>query len=166
MLKLYKNKSPHIASDSKILAGAIIIGDVIIESGVSIWFNSVIRGDYESITIGKNTNIQDLVMVHTDHNYPTIIGKNCSIAHHVVLHGCTIGNNTLIGMNATILNGAKIGNNCIIGANSLVTSNTEIPDNSLVYGNPAKVIRQLTEKEINMISENALTYKSLSNSYS
>ena len=166
MVEKFEDKYPEIHNSCFVAGSADILGDVHIGENSNVWFGTVIRGDTNRIIIGKNTNIQDLVMVHTDHNYPTIIGKDCSIAHHVVLHGCTIGNNTLIGMNATILNGAKIGNNCIIGANSLVTSNTEIPDNSLAYGNPAKVIRQLTEKEINMISENALTYKSLSNSYS
>ena len=104
-------------------------------------------------------------MIHTDTNYPTTIGRNCSIGHHVILHGCEIKDNVLIGMNSTILNGAIIGKNSLIGANSLVTSNTIIPDNSLALGNPAKVIRQLTNEEIKSIKENALYYLELSKNY-
>lgn len=165
MIIKYQDKIPYIAKGVKILPGAIIIGDVEIEENVSIWFNSVIRGDYEKIKIGQNTNIQDLVMIHTDTNYPTTIGKNCSIGHHVILHGCTIKDHVLIGMNSTILNGAVIGENSLIGANSLVTSNTIIPNNSLVFGNPAKVIRQLTDDEIKSIKENASHYLKLSKNY-
>lgn len=166
MLIKFKDKSPYIGKNVKIFPGAYIIGDCKLEDNVSVWFNSILRADYEKIVIGKNTNIQDLVMIHTDTNFPTVIGEYCTIAHHVVIHGCTIKDNTLIGMNSTILNGAVIGSNCIIGANSLVTSNTIIPDNSLVFGNPAKVIRTLTTEEINYIKENAVHYIKLSSTYS
>lgn len=165
MLKQYQNKKPKIDKTCFLADGTIVIGDVIAEKGVSIWFNSVIRADLDSIIIGYNTNIQDLVMIHTDKNFPTVVGNNCSIGHHVVLHGCKIGNNVLIGMNATILNDAQIGNNCIIGANSLVTSRTVIPDNHLAFGNPAKIVRPLTEEEIATIKENAKHYLNLSRTY-
>lgn len=165
MLINYLNKTPNINQTAIIFDGAIIIGDVTLDSNTSVWFNSVIRADSEPITIGANTNIQDLVVIHTDTNYPTTIGSYVSVGHSVILHGCTIGNNTLIGMNATILNGAKIGNNCIIGANSLVTANTIIPDNSLAFGNPCKVIRTLTAEEIDNIRNNALHYVNLSKNY-
>ncbi|QVK17072.1 gamma carbonic anhydrase family protein [Mycoplasmatota bacterium] len=156
---------PEIDKTCYIAEGAIVIGNVLLEKKVSVWFNSVIRADLDIVKIGENTNIQDLVMIHTDKNFPTIIGNNCSIGHHVVLHGCQIGNNVLVGMNATILNGAQIGNNCIIGANSLVTSHTVIPDNHLAFGNPAKVIRALKKEEIAKISENANHYCKLSRNY-
>jgi len=165
MIKAYQNKTPLVPKTCYLAEGSILIGDVTLDSHVSVWFNSVIRADLDKVTIGKNTNIQDLAMIHTDTNYPTIVGSNCSIAHHVILHGCTIGSNTLIGMNATVLNGAKIGDNCIIGANSLVTSHTVVPDDHLAFGNPARVIRKLTEDEIKSINENASHYLTLCRSY-
>jgi|SRR5690554_2097008 len=165
MLIKYKNKSPYIGTNVKILTGALIIGDVTLSDNVSVWFNSVIRADYEYINIGNNTNIQDLVMIHDDTNFPTNIGENCSIAHHCVIHGCSIKNNTLIGMNSTILNGALIGSNCIIGANSLVTGKTVIPDNTLAFGNPVKIVRKLTDEEIQDITNNANHYQSLGKKY-
>ncbi len=138
--------------------GSVIKGDVDCGENVSIWYNATIRGDIESITIGDNTNIQDNVVIHVDVNYKTTIGDNVTVGHSAVLHGCTIGNNTVIGMGAIILNGAKIGNNCIVGAGTLITQNKEIPDGSLVYGNPAQIIRPLTEEEIKQNTANAQWY--------
>lgn len=138
--------------------GSVIKGDVDCGDNVSIWYNATIRGDIEPVYIGNNTNIQDNVVIHVDVNYKTTIGDNVTVGHSAILHGCTIGNNTVIGMGAIILNGAKIGNNCIIGAGTLITQNKEIPDGQLVYGNPAQIIRPLTEEEIKHNTENAEWY--------
>ena len=132
---------------------AELIGKVKLEHNASVWFNAVLRGDNELITVGENSNVQDGSICHTDINYPLVIGKNCTIGHMVMLHGCTIGDSTLIGMGATVLNGAKIGRNCLIGAHALVPENAVIPDNSLVVGTPAKVIRERRpDQEADLIS--------------
>ncbi len=148
-------------NDIFIAEGAKIIGNVNIENGSSIWFNSVIRGDMNSIKIGKFSNIQDNVTLHDDTNYPIIIGDYVTVGHNAVVHGCIIKNNSLIGINSTILNGSIIGENSIIGANALVTENSIIPPNSLVLGVPAKVIRELTTEEINFLKSNAIEYEKL-----
>ena len=122
---------------------AQVIGNVILEEGAGIWFGAVLRGDNESITVGEGSNIQENCVLHTDLGFPLVIGKGCTIGHAAILHGCTIGNNSLVGMGATVLNGAKIGENCLIGAGALVTEGKVIPDNSLVVGSPAKVVRTL-----------------------
>lgn len=122
---------------------ATIIGNVRLQENANVWFGCVLRGDNELIDIGENSNVQDLTVIHTDPGFAVTIGKGCTIGHRAILHGCTIGDNSLIGMGATLLNGAKIGKNCIIGANALITEGTEIPDYSLVVGAPGKVIRQL-----------------------
>ena len=123
--------------------GAHLIGRIELLEDANVWFNCTLRGDNEWISIGARTNIQDNSVLHTDMGFPLIIGADCTIGHNVVLHGCTIGQNSLIGMGATILNGATIGSNCLIGANALVTEAKEFPDNSLILGAPAKIIRTL-----------------------
>lgn len=125
---------------------AHVIGQVELGLDVGIWFGSVLRGDNEPIVIGDGTNIQEGTMVHVDPGFPVRIGKGCTIGHHAIIHGCTIGDNSLIGMGATVLNGAKIGNNCLIGANALVTEGKEFPDNSLIVGSPARIVRTLDER--------------------
>ncbi len=125
---------------------AHVIGQVELGLDVGIWFGSVLRGDNEPITIGDGTNIQEGAMLHVDPGFPVRIGKGCTIGHHAIIHGCTIGDNSLIGMGATVLNGAKIGNNCLIGANALVTEGKEFPDNSLIVGSPARIVRTLDER--------------------
>ena len=131
-----------------IAEGARVIREVVLEKNSSVWFNAVLRGDDDQIIIGEGSNIQDNCVVHCGRGYPTIVGKYVTVGHLALLHGCTIGDNTLIGMHSTIMNGAQIGRNCIIGAGSLVTGGTVIPDNSLALGRPAKVIRSVTEKDI------------------
>ncbi|MCS3901919.1 gamma carbonic anhydrase family protein [Methanococcus voltae] len=147
---------------AKIAKNATIIGKVIFEEDVNIWYGAVIRADMNTITIKKNSNVQDNCVVHCSKDYPTTIGEGVSVGHCAVIHGCTIGNNVLVGMNATVLNGAKIGDNCIIGANALVPQNKEIPANSLVMGVPAKVIRELTDEEVFSIKKNAEQYFEIS----
>ncbi len=156
---------PEISADSWVAPNAIIIGKVKLEKNSSIWFNAVLRGDIEKIVIGENSNIQDGSVLHTDPGCPLTVGKGVTVGHMVMLHGCEISDDTLIGIGSTILNKAKIGKNCIIGANTLVTENKVIPDNSLVLGSPGKVIRKVTDDEIKAIRENAKHYVKNSKRY-
>ena len=141
-----------------IAEGAKVIGDVEIGEMSSVWFNAVIRGDSNSIVIGKNTNVQDNAVLHTSHGHGIKIGDNVTIGHGAIVHGCIIGNNVLIGMGAIVLDGAVIEDNCIIGAGALVTQNKMMPEKSLVLGNPAKVVRELKQEEMDSIQENANAY--------
>lgn len=133
--------------DYFVAENATVVGKVRIENNASVWFNAVIRGDNALISVGENSNIQDGAVLHTDPGIPLVIGKNVTVGHKVMLHGCCIGDNSLIGINSVILNGAKVGNNCLIGANTLITEGKEIPDGSLVMGSPAKVIKTLSEEQ-------------------
>ena len=161
---LEKNVS-EISADSWVAPNAIIVGKIKLEKNSSIWFNAVLRGDIEKIVIGENSNIQDGSVLHTDPGCPLAVGKGVTVGHMVMLHGCEISDDTLIGIGSTILNKAKIGKNCIIGANTLVTENKTIPDNSLVLGSPGKVIRKVTDDEIKVIRENAKHYVKNSKRY-
>ena len=138
--------------------GAKIIGDVIIGENSSVWFNAVIRGDSNSIVIGENTNVQDNAVIHTSSDHKVEIGNNVTIGHNAIVHGATIKDNVLFGMGAIILDGAIINENCIIGAGTLIPQNKIIPANSLVYGNPFKIVRELTDLEKEKIISNALKY--------
>lgn len=137
---------------------AVVKGQVEIGAQSSIWYNATVRGDTEPISIGKGTNIQDNAVIHVGRGYPVTIGDGVTIGHSAVVHGCSVGDNTLIGMGAVILNGAMIGKNCMIGAGALVTQNMQIPDGSLAFGNPAKIRRLLTEEEIQSNRDNAAKY--------
>ena len=147
-----------ISPSAKIFEGAIVKGDVTLKENVGIWYNAVVRGDIAPIIIGANSNVQECSSLHVDHDFPLIIGEYVTVGHGAILHGCSVGDNTIIGMGSIVLNGAKIGKNCIVGAGALVIGNTEIPDNSLVIGNPAKVKREVREDEIKHSIENALEY--------
>ncbi|WP_316859897.1 gamma carbonic anhydrase family protein [uncultured Cohaesibacter sp.] len=151
---------PQLPSDGQywIAPTACLIGKVIVGHEASVWFGSVLRGDNEPITIGDRSNIQESCTLHTDMGYPLTIGKDCTIGHNVILHGCTIADNSLIGMGAVILNGARIGRNCLIGAKALIPEGKVIPDNSLVMGMPGKVVRQLDEEAIRGLSRSAAHY--------
>ena len=142
-----------------IAPGAHVIGDVVLEEDVSIWFGVTMRGDTERLTVRAGSNLQENVVVHADPGCPVDIGRGCTIGHKAMIHGCTIGDNTLVGMGATILNGARIGQNCLIGAGALITEGKEIPDNSLVMGAPGKVVRQLDEAAARRITFSALHYQ-------
>jgi carbonic anhydrase/acetyltransferase-like protein (isoleucine patch superfamily) len=137
---------------------AVILGNVELEEDVGVWFGAVVRGDNERITIGRGSNIQDNCVLHTDPGFPMTVGTRCTIGHRTILHGCTIGDGSLVGMGATILNGARIGKNCLIGAAALVTEGKEFPDGSLVVGAPAKVVRELTDNEIEQLARSAEHY--------
>ena len=147
-------KKPNYDETVLVCPGAAIVGDVTLGKNVSVWFNAVLRGDDGSITVGDNTNIQDCVVMHEN----TVVGSGCTIGHGAIVHACTVGNNVLIGMGATVINGAKIGDDCIVGAGSLVTGKMDAPAGSMIFGNPAKVIRPLTEAEIETNREAAREY--------
>ena len=141
--------------------GAHVVGDVTLGENVGIWYNAVVRGDTGSIFIDDNSNVQDNSTLHTDEGHSIHIGKGVSIGHNAVVHGCTVGDNTVVGMGSIILSGAVVGKNCIIGAGALVTGKMVIPDNSMAFGNPAKVVRQLTEEEVEDNRHNAEHYVDL-----
>lgn len=152
---------PHLPEDGDfwIAPGAHVIGNVVLGSAVSIWFGATLRGDEERITVGDGSNLQENTVVHVDPGFAVTIGKNCTIGHKAMIHGCTIGDDTLIGMGATVLNGAQIGKGCLIGAGALVTEGKVIPDRSLVLGSPGKVVREITEEGYASILRSAETYR-------
>ena len=158
MIYALRDARPEIASDAWVAPGCHIIGNVVVESQASVWFGTTIRGDNERITIGAGSNVQENCVLHTDMGFPLTVGAGCTIGHKAMLHGCTIGENSLIGMGATVLNGAVIGQNCLIGAGALVTEGKEIPDGSLVMGVPAKVVRSLDTAAINGLRLSAAHY--------
>lgn len=137
---------------------AAVLGDVDLGDGVSVWFSSVIRGDEDRICIGSQTNIQENCTVHVEEGHPVIVGERVTVGHNTILHGCTIADESMIGMGSIIMNGAQIGKHCFIGAGSLVTEGTVIPDGSLAFGRPAKVVRSVTEEEIRHIKESSQYY--------
>ena len=165
MIYDFEKNVPEVHADAWVASNATLIGKVKLEKNSSIWFNAVLRGDIELISIGENSNIQDGSVLHTDPGYKLKVGKGVTVGHMVMLHGCQIADDTLIGIGSIILNNAKIGKNCIIGANSLITENKIIPDNSLVVGSPGRVLRKVTEDEIKAIHENAKHYVDGSKKY-
>ncbi len=150
---------PKVNETVWIAPDANIIGAVTLKEKASVWFGATLRGDNEHIDIGAGSNIQENTVLHTDVGYPLTVGVNCTIGHKCMLHGCEIGNNTLIGMGAIVLNGAKIGSNCLIGAGALITQNKVIPHGSLVLGSPGKVIRDLNVEEVKGLALSALHYQ-------
>ncbi|AMO21916.1 gamma carbonic anhydrase family protein [Ramlibacter solisilvae] len=151
-------KSPQLGEGAWVADSAEVIGDVQLGANASVWFGTVVRGDCESIRIGRNSNVQDLSVLHADFGKPLTIGDNVTVGHQVMLHGCTIGDGSLIGIQAVILNDAKIGRNCIVGAGSVITEGKEFPDNSLIIGSPARVVRTLSEEQIRMAAAGAGHY--------
>ena len=153
-----KDKKPKNSGENWVAPNAVVIGDVTLEKNTSIWFNATLRGDIENIHIGEGSNVQDGSVLHTDPGCPLKIGKEVTVGHLVMLHGCTIGDNSLIGIGAVILNNAKIGKNCIIGAKALITEGMVVPDGSMVLGIPAKIKKELTLEEQAIPSLNAHHY--------
>ncbi|KZZ30091.1 gamma carbonic anhydrase family protein [Sulfitobacter sp. HI0082] len=149
---------PDVSPDAWVAPDANVIGKVTLGPDASVWFGSTLRGDNEMITVGRGSNVQENCVFHTDMGYPLTVGENCTIGHKVMLHGCIIGDNSLIGMGATVLNGAKIGKNCLIGAGALITENKVIPDGSLVMGVPGKVVRELDAQAIQQLTASAKHY--------
>jgi carbonic anhydrase/acetyltransferase-like protein (isoleucine patch superfamily) len=150
--------TPDIHESTWIADSAQVMGAVSLHANTSVWFNAVIRGDTETITIGEGSNIQDLAVIHADNGLPVVVGKHVTVGHQVMLHGCTIGDESLIGIAAVVLNGARIGRNCVVGAGSVVTEGKEFPDGSLIMGTPAKVVRQLTPEQIEGLRNSAKHY--------
>ena len=151
-------KTPQVDSTAWIADSAQVMGHVTLGPDASVWFGCVLRGDTESMTIGEGSNIQDLTVMHADFGLPLTIGKHVTVGHKVMLHGCTIGDESLIGIGAIVLNGARIGKNCLVGAGSLVTEGKEFPDGSMIMGTPAKVVRQLTPEQIEGLRLSAQHY--------
>jgi len=158
MIYDFKDQTPKLDPNSWVAPNAVVIGNVELKKDANVWFNATLRGDIEPITVGEGSNIQDGSVIHTDPGCPATIGNNVTVGHLVMLHGCKIEDDCLIGIGSTILNKAKIGKNSIIGANSLITENKVIPERSLVIGSPGKIVRQVTEEEIKHIKENAQHY--------
>ena len=149
---------PDIAPDAFVAPQATVIGKVTLKSRASVWFGAVIRGDNEPITIGKGSNVQEGAVLHTDPGVPLTIGDRVTVGHQAMLHGCTVGDGSLIGIQAVILNGAQIGKGCLVGAGALVTEGKAFPDHSLILGTPAKVVRTLTEEDLLRLQGNAASY--------
>ena len=150
--------SPKISASAWVADSAQVMGDVALADDASVWFGVVIRGDNETIRIGRGSNIQDLSVLHTDVGMPLTVGEDVTVGHRVTLHGCSIGDGCLIGIGAVVLNGAKIGKGCLVGANSLVTEGKEFPDGSMILGSPAKVVRQLTPERVEGLRRGAQGY--------
>lgn len=152
------DKRPLVAESAWVADSAQVMGDVVLAANVSVWFGTVIRGDTETIQVGEGSNIQDGSVLHADHGKPLTVGKHVTVGHQVMLHGCTIGDESLIGIGAVVLNGAKIGKNCLVGAGSLVTEGKEFPDGSMIMGSPAKVVRELSPEQIQGLRMSAKNY--------
>jgi len=150
--------APAIDASAYVADTASLIGKVTLEANASVWSGVTIRGDNERITIGENSNVQEGTVMHTDMGYPMVIGKNVTIGHQAMLHGCTVGDGSLIGIQAVVLNGARIGKGCLVGAGALVTEGKDFPDHSLILGSPAKVVRILTEDDLLRLQGNADSY--------
>ena len=162
----YRGKTPQLADEIFLAAGSIVIGDVGIGRGSSVWFNTVIRGDVNTIRIGSYTNIQDGSVIHVQPDvYSVSIGDYVTVGHNAIIHGCSIADNCLIGMGAIVMNGAQIGANCIIGAGTLIPEKRTIPANSLVAGSPGRVLRTVSDEQIQIIRRSAIHYYELSLSY-
>jgi carbonic anhydrase/acetyltransferase-like protein (isoleucine patch superfamily) len=160
-------QAPELPADGRwwIAESASVIGRVRLKRDTSVWFNSVLRGDNEWIELGERSQVQDNATCHTDPGFPLVIGANCVIGHNVILHGCVIGDNSLVGMGAILLNGAKIGKNCLVGAGALLTEGKEFPDNSLIVGTPARAMRTTDEAMLAIIAEGADLYVRRSQHY-
>lgn len=150
--------APEIDPSAYVADSATLIGKVTLEANASVWSGVTIRGDNERITIGENSNVQESCVMHTDMGFPLTLGKGVTVGHQAMLHGCTVGDGSLIGIQAIVLNGARIGKGCLVGAGALVTEGKEFPDNSLIIGAPAKVVRTLTEEEIQRLKLSAQSY--------
>ena len=150
--------APRIADSAWVADSAQVMGNVELADDVSVWFGAVVRGDTETIRIGRRTNIQDMSVLHADVGMPLTLGEDVTVGHKVMLHGCTIGEGSLIGIGAVVLNGARIGKGCLVGAGSLVTEGKEFPDGSMILGSPAKVVRQLTPEQLQGLRLSAKNY--------
>lgn len=161
MNKYYEHLANMVKTEGDVFIApnATVIGNIVLKDKVSIWYGAVIRSDFETVEIDEGTNIQDNCILHTDPGKPIRIGKDCIVGHGAIVHGCSVGNNCLIGMRSTIMNNAKIGNFCVIGAHALITEGMEVPDFHMVLGSPGKIIKKLPEEVINRLKWGAEVYK-------
>lgn len=159
MLQAYGNLRPQIDPAARVAETAVVVGEVSVEAGASLWYGAVLRGDEAPIRVGRDSNIQDNAVLHCDEGFPMTVGRGVTVGHGAILHGCTVGDNTLIGMGAIVLNGAQVGSNCLIGAGALVPQHAVIPDGSLAFGSPAKVRSALDEAAIAELRQAALDYQ-------
>ena len=150
--------TPDIAASAWVADSAQVMGRVTLAEDTSVWFNAVLRGDTETLSIGRGTNIQDGSVLHADHGFPLVLGEGVTVGHHVMLHGCTVGDHSLIGIGAVVLNGARIGKHCLVGAGALVTEGKAFPDGSMIIGSPAKAVRELTPEQIEGLKASARHY--------
>jgi len=158
MLYQLEGQAPQLLGDNFVADSAQLIGNIVLERGASVWFNCVLRGDNDEIRIGEGSNVQDGAVLHTDPGIQLRVGRGVTIGHLAMLHGCEVGDHTLIGMKSVVLNGARIGKNCLVGANSLVTENKQFPDGVMILGAPAKVVRELSAQEIQGLQASASGY--------
>jgi carbonic anhydrase/acetyltransferase-like protein (isoleucine patch superfamily) len=156
---------PQVAEGVFVAPGARVVGRVTLDREASVWFNCVLRGDSDTVTIGEGSNIQDGSIVHTDGGSPAVVGRNVTVGHGCIIHGCTIGDDCLIGMGSTILSGARLGPNCLVGAGSLITEGKEFPAGSVIMGRPAKVVREVEERDLEMIRRGAEHYRQNARDY-
>ena len=152
------DQTPRVAATAWVADSAQVMGNVELAEGVSVWFGAIVRGDNETVRVGRNTNLQDACVLHSDPGSPITLGDNVSVGHQVMLHGCTVGDGSLIGIQAVVLNGATIGRNCLVGAGSLVTEGKSFPDGSMILGRPARLLRPLTPPELDMLARAARHY--------
>ena len=157
--------APRMAASAWVADNAQVVGDVVLAEDSSVWFGATLRGDTETITVGRGSNVQDGSVLHADVGFPLTIGENVTVGHQVMLHGCTVGDESLIGIGAVVLNGAKIGRNCLVGAGSLVTEGKEFPDGSMIMGSPAKLVRPLTPEQIEGLRRSARHYMANADRY-
>jgi carbonic anhydrase/acetyltransferase-like protein (isoleucine patch superfamily) len=158
--------SPDIAASAWVADSAAVIGRVRLEDDTSVWFNATLRGDSEQLTIGRGSNIQDGSVLHADHGFPLVLGEGVTVGHQVMLHGCSVGDHSLIGIGAVVLNGARIGKGCLVGAGALVTEGKEFPDGSMIIGSPAKAVKDLTAAQIEGLKASARHYVQNARRYS
>jgi carbonic anhydrase/acetyltransferase-like protein (isoleucine patch superfamily) len=149
---------PQVHETAWVAESATVIGNVRLHADASVWYGAVVRGDNETITVGRGSNVQDGSVLHTDHGFPLTLGEGVTVGHQVTLHGCSIGDGSLVGIQAVVLNGARIGRNCLVGAGALVTEGKEFPDNSLIMGAPAKVVRELSPEQAQRLRQSAENY--------
>jgi carbonic anhydrase/acetyltransferase-like protein (isoleucine patch superfamily) len=166
MIKVFGNKKPETEKAIFVADSADLIGEVVLHKGANIWYGAVLRADIAKIEVGEGSNIQDGTVCHVDHDKPVIVGKGVTVGHNAILHGCRIGDNSLIGMGAVVLDGAEIGECSLVGAGAVVTSGVKVPPKSLVLGSPARVKRELLDEEINGIKNNASVYVELAKEHS
>ncbi len=150
--------APQLAASAWVADSAQVMGHVELAEDASVWFGAILRGDTELLRVGRGSNVQDGCIVHSDHGFPVLLGENVTVGHQVMLHGCSVGDGSLIGIQAVVLNGARIGRHCLVGAGSLVTEGKEFPDGSMILGSPAKVVRQLTPEQIAGLQRSAEHY--------